>query len=158
MFSKIRSIILIQHCKSCDASIVVRNYYAETMYCAALFSSSIKVNYGFSSENIVDMVENMIIVLHPVTGIWFSTLVFQYYLLFIIRGQPLVCAHKVWTACMLWNLIICLVLWLLKPDDHVPTCWIRGPRCSFVDWQWRVICVPVNLPHMRCVGDQQKDT
>lgn len=78
---------------------------------------------------------------------------------FVIKNLPLCCTlHMPWVPWMLWNLIICLVCWLVKPDDHVVTCWISGLRCSFVDEQWRVICVLANLPHMLCVGDPQKDT
>lgn len=66
-------------------------------------------------------------------------------------------AHMVWMPCMLWNLIVCLVRQPLKPDDHVLTCWISGPRCSFVGRQWRVIGVLANLPYAPSEGDPQRD-
>lgn len=76
-----------------------------------------------------------------------------------MRNLPLRCSsYMVWVPWMLWNLIICLVRWLVKPDDHVVTCWISGLRGYFVDKQWRVFCVLANLPHMLCVGDPQRNT
>lgn len=75
-----------------------------------------------------------------------------------VRNLPLLCTtHMVWTPCMLWNLIVCLVRQPLKPDDHVLTCWISGPRCSFVGRQWRVIGVLANLPYAPSEGDPQRD-
>lgn len=77
---------------------------------------------------------------------------------FVIKNLPACCTLLMpWVPWMLWNLIVCLVCRLVNPDDHVVTCWISGLRCSFVDEQWRVICVLANLPHMLCVGDPQRD-